>query len=150
MNRPMIRSTSSCDSTTQRTSPLRTRVPAAPPTYTSHRPPSMATAPRSFVVAAKHGSGGAAAVDPAYDAEGSVLLHSRVHALVDQSRVAFVVVFLAPDRAQQRGESRLAGRILATFRELGKDGRDAAQLVRPERVHQLWLGEWHSGHGAGH
>ena len=46
----MYLSTSSWESTVQRVSPLRTREPAAPPTWTSHLPPSMAVAPTSLVV----------------------------------------------------------------------------------------------------
>src|SRR4051794_12673858 len=51
MKRPKYKRTASCESTTHKMSPLRTREPAAPPTYTSHLPPSIATAPTSLVVA---------------------------------------------------------------------------------------------------
>src|SRR5438876_1185712 len=53
MNRPIVRSTSSWLSTVHRTSPFRTFEPAPPPTYTSQRPPSIATAPTSLVVASE-------------------------------------------------------------------------------------------------
>ena len=46
-----VMSTSSWESTVQRRSPLRTWEPAAPPTYSSHFPPSIATAPTSLTVA---------------------------------------------------------------------------------------------------
>src|ERR687892_213253 len=61
MKRPVYFSTASCESTTTRTSPFRTCAPAAPPTYTSHFPPSIATAPMSFVVASEQFGGPPAA-----------------------------------------------------------------------------------------
>src|SRR5258708_4420469 len=50
MNRPMTRSASSCVFTRHRTSDLRTLAPAAPPTDTSHSPPSVAITPMSLTV----------------------------------------------------------------------------------------------------
>ena len=47
----MIRSASACVLTRPNTSDLRTLAPAAPPTDTSHSPPSVATTPTSFTVA---------------------------------------------------------------------------------------------------
>src|SRR6516162_7554668 len=47
----MTFSASSCVLTRQRTSDLRTLAPAAPPTETSHSPPSVATTPTSLTVA---------------------------------------------------------------------------------------------------
>src|SRR5579885_3673808 len=46
----MIFSASSCVRTRHRTSVLRTLAPAAPPTETSHSPPSVAITPTSLTV----------------------------------------------------------------------------------------------------
>ena len=56
--------------------------------------------------AAQLGGGGDAAVDARHHAEGAVALDVRVHAVVDEARVALVHVVLAPDRLEQRGEAR--------------------------------------------
>ena len=69
-----------------------------------------------------------AAVDARHDAEGAVLLDVGVDAVVDEARVALVVVLRAPDRLQQRRQAALLRRILLAAGERVEHRRHAAQV----------------------
>ena len=63
---------------------------------------------------------GHAAVDARHDGERAVLLDVGVDAVVDEARVALVVVFAGPQRFQQRREADLAGGIFLAVRPVAR------------------------------
>ena len=75
-----------------------------------------------------------AAVDARDDAERAVLLDVGVDAVVDEPRVALVVVLAAPERLQQRREAGLALRVLVAAGQRGEHRRDAAQAALADRA----------------
>ena len=81
-----------------------------------------------------------AAEDARHHAERAVLLDVGVHAVVDEPRVALVVVVLAPDRAcsSEARPALLAG-ILVSARQLGEHRRHAAQAALPHGLDELRL-----------
>ena len=89
---------------------------------------------------------GHAAVDARDHAEGAVALDVRVHAVVDEPRVALVLVVAGPDRLQQRGEAGLALRVLAPVGQRREHRRDAPQVAFADLGDQLRLAQRHAGH----
>ena len=92
------------------------------------------------------GRRGDSAVDARHDAERAVLLDVGVHAVVDEAGVALVVVLLAPEGLEERGEADLAWRVLATVGQRGENRRDAAQAAQLDFADQVGLGERHARH----
>src|SRR5215510_11491994 len=84
---------------------------------------------------------GHAAVYARHDAECAVLLDVRVDAVVDESRVALVFVFVAPDGFEQRGQPDFASRIILAARERREDRGDGFQLPLLNGRDQFGLGE---------
>ena len=72
---------------------------------------------------------GHAAVDARHDRERAVLLDVGVHAIVDEARVALVVVLVGPQRFQQRRQADLAAGIFAAARQFLEDRTDRLQAA---------------------
>ena len=81
--------------------------------------------------AAQLGRRGHAAVDARHDAEGAVLLDVGVDAVVDEARVALVLVLRAPERLEQRREP---GLLPASSLPPASAANTAETLRRPRAV----------------
>ena len=64
-----------------------------------------------------------------------------VDAIVDESCVALVIIFGAPDGFQKRSEADLALRILFPIRESVENGRYTAESPIFDRLYELWLAQ---------
>ena len=133
----------------------RARRPAGPPCLMPSRsmrwPPVIFTIGTSYFSATSamrrsSAADGDAAVDARDDAEGAVLLDVRVHAVVDEPRVALVLVLVAPDRLEQRREAGLAAGSSLPAGQRREDGRHALQAALADRRDQLRLVQRHARH----
>ena len=69
-----------------------------------------------------------------------------MHAVIDESRIPFVLVLVRPYRLQQRRQSHLARRVLLAARQRLQRRRHASQPLQPDSSRKLRLGHWYRGH----
>ena len=80
-----------------------------------------------------------AAVDARNDAESAVALDVRVHAVIDEPRVALVFVLGGPECLQERRQPDLAFRVLPSVGERREHRGHAAQVAGANRLDERRL-----------